>query len=132
MLPSKMSVSGPLHASVVRRSWDSSVPPSLRPLLRAYLLAYASVVAPKMVSLAAHRLAKWYRNNEKTGADRGPQTPFLVALKRILADALHPQRFPAFCAALIAGSAWLKVRICSPIRATLEYSIMLRAGPDFV
>lgn len=137
MLPSGMSLSTPSHTRVVRRTWDSSVPPSLRPLFRAYLLAYASVVAPKVVSLVAHRLARWYRNNGKTGAGRGPQTPFLLSLRRILADALHPQRFPAFCAALIGGSTWLKVYIQTPpFSPSSHHRILLnhnqRAGPDFV
>lgn len=115
MLPSGMSLSTSLPTRIVRRRrWDSSVPPSLRPIFRAYLLAYASVVAPKLVSLVAHRLTKLYRDAQGTGAGRGPQTSFLVSLRRILGDALHPQRFPTFCALLIGGSTWLKVCLRPP------------------
>lgn len=138
-LPS-MPISPRIQGHRVRRRWDNNLPPSLRPLVRAYLLAYASVVAPRVVSLLAHHLTGRYRHIATAKKeDRRPQTPLLVSLRRILRDALHWQRFPTFCAVLVAGSTWLEVCEVTPTSCASHNlpgphvrAIFSGGGPDFV
>ena len=89
------------------RRWDAGVPHLLQPVLRAYLLAYASTVAPKIVSLVVRAAVKIYRRRKVDDKSRRPQ--FLLSLRRVLIEALHWQRFPAFCATLVGGSTLLQV-----------------------
>ena len=91
-----------------RRGLGHKLPPSFRPLFRAYFLAYAFVVAPRIVSLFTLRLARSHRGNQ-TAASGESRPSFFLSLKRILGDALHWQRFPAFCAVLVGLSIGLQV-----------------------
>lgn len=93
-----------------RRKWDASVPPPLRPLVRAYLLAYASTVAPKLFSLLVRHLSKLRRKDKGVQNEKQDES-LLASLQRILRDGMHWQRFPAFCAALIGGSTLLEVSL---------------------
>ena len=38
--------------------WDHAFPPVLRPLVRAYLLGYASTVAPRLLTLVLQHLTR--------------------------------------------------------------------------
>lgn len=104
-----------LGNSRIRRTWNSGLPPSLRPVIRAYLLAYVSTVAPRILTL----LVKHVRNQRRKGGtvqDGRTEESFVAYLERILRAAAHWQRFPAFCACLIGGSTLLT----TPIRRILD------------
>ena len=121
------------------RKWDESVPPILRPLVRAYILGYASSVGPRLVTLLLQVVAAGRKPAPAPapGADRDrdsaksppPHEPFATSLRRILEAGFDPRRFPTFCAALIGGTTILEVRtnatlfpfLCSPI--SQEYNL---------
>lgn len=100
------------------RPWDHAVPPALRPLVRAYLLGYASTVAPQLLTVVLASYAALRRRRRKTGeaadaadaADVGSPTVLCASVRRILRGGLGWHRFPTFCAALIGGSSLLEVR----------------------
>ncbi|RFU28017.1 hypothetical protein B7463_g8333, partial [Scytalidium lignicola] len=77
------------------------IPLLLRPLLRAYVLGYASSTLPRIITLLLTHLTRHRRKRPNIAGDRKPDVPFLTSLKAILKSALEGQRFPTFCAALI-------------------------------
>lgn len=91
--------------------WDDRIPPVLRPLVRAYLLGYASSVAPRLLALLVQHVTVARRKRKQTTATLDAQNgqPFLSSLQRILRGGLDWQRFPTFCAALVGGSTLLEV-----------------------
>jgi len=99
------------------QKWDRGVPPLLRPLLRAYLLGYASAVAPRIVTLVLQHATA--RRPGLSSRPLQPRRAFLESLLRILRGGLDLQRFPTFCAVLVGGSTLLEVpapglHSCSP------------------
>ena len=99
------------RVSNVPRRWDSGIPPLLRPLLRAYILGYASAVGPRLLTLFLQHLTKRRQTAASPNTDRQPQNgePFSHALRRILAGGLDWQRFPTFCAVIVGGTTLLEV-----------------------
>ncbi|KAK1702807.1 integral membrane protein [Colletotrichum lupini] len=89
-----------------------AIPPILRPLLRAYLLGYASAVAPRVLTLLMQYLTKKRRQIAKENGCIG----FVAQLRRIVLAGLDPQRFPTFCALLVGGSTLLE----EPLRRVFE------------
>lgn len=107
-----------LPKSIKRHSWDASIPRALRPLVRAYLLGYASSVLPRIPALLGLLLKQRRSATNPKGASQHPQKSvlFIDALRRLLLEPLHWQRFPTFCAALVGGSTILEVQLCQFIR----------------
>ncbi|KAK3321184.1 hypothetical protein B0T19DRAFT_466448 [Cercophora scortea] len=112
-----------LRAASKTARWDDGIPPLLRPLVRAYLLGYASTVAPRLISLLLKHLTRRRHTTTTEGNDpqqpqppRHNKEPFLAALVRILRGGLAWQRFPTFCAAIVGGSTFLAV----PLRAIFD------------
>jgi hypothetical protein len=96
-----------------RRSIDQAVPPGLRPLLRAYILGYASSTAPRLLTLLLT-----YVSRRRKGED-GSLQGLRAAILRTLRSGLDFQRFPTFCATLVGGSTLLQVSItCWQINAS--------------
>ncbi|KAK1986695.1 integral membrane protein [Colletotrichum cereale] len=91
----------------------SGIPPILRPLLRAYLLGYASAVAPRILTLLMQYITKKRR---KGSTENGQCDGFVAMFRRIVLAGLDPQRFPTFCAVLVGGSTLLE----EPLRRLLE------------
>jgi hypothetical protein len=87
------------------RSFEQGIPPLLRPVLRAYVLGYASSTAPRLLTLLLTHLSRKRKN-----IDEKPEDFFLLSLIRILKGGLELQRFPTFCAALVGGSTLLEAR----------------------
>ncbi|KAK4101420.1 hypothetical protein N658DRAFT_471227 [Parathielavia hyrcaniae] len=105
--------------SLTRRRWDSSIPPALRPVVRAYLLGYAYAVGPRLLTLllqhvVRRRLRKRTKKQTTTAHDAQNGEPFSAALRGILVRALDWQRFPTFCAALVGGTTLLEVSLAVP------------------
>ncbi|KAK8077545.1 integral membrane protein- variant [Apiospora saccharicola] len=105
--------------------WDRSIPPHMRPLVRAYALGYASAVVPRLFTLVLQQVTT--RKKSRSGPDNGalqpPRESPVVSLQRILRAGLDPQRFPAFCATLVGGSTLLEIllrRLCSRIPGSLS------------
>ncbi|KAI1381511.1 hypothetical protein F4677DRAFT_128068 [Hypoxylon crocopeplum] len=91
-----------------RRKPDEFIPPLLRPLIRAYVLGYASAVTPRILTLVLRYVTR--RRSDKGAANvTQPHDSFFVSLQRILRGGLELQRFPTFCAALIGGTTLLEV-----------------------
>ncbi|KAI0137414.1 integral membrane protein [Xylariales sp. AK1849] len=86
-----------------RQRWDKGIPPLLRPLVRAYILGYASAVAPRALTLLLQ-----YVSRKRRGAENVTQPTFFEPLLRILRGGLEFQRFPTFCATLVGGSTLLE------------------------
>ncbi|OAA70458.1 integral membrane protein [Cordyceps fumosorosea ARSEF 2679] len=85
-----------------------AVPPALRPVLRAYALGYASAVAPRLLTLAVQHILKLRRNADQLlPADPDDEPTFLAGVRHILRSGFDPQRFPTFCAVLVAGTSLL-------------------------
>lgn len=85
-----------------------AVPPALRPVLRAYALGYASAVAPRLLTLAVQHILKLRRNSEQLlPSDPEDEPTFLAGARYILRSGFDPQRFPTFCAVLVAGTSLL-------------------------
>ncbi|CAJ2511012.1 Uu.00g066370.m01.CDS01 [Anthostomella pinea] len=92
---------------------DESIPPILRPLIRAYVLGYASSVAPRLLTLVPQHATKRTRNRGQSSVTQ-PHDSFVTSLQRILRGGLELQRFPTFCAALVGGTTLFEalVDIC--------------------
>ncbi|KAF6792994.1 integral membrane protein [Colletotrichum sojae] len=91
------------------------IPPILRPLLRAYILGYASAVGPRILTLLMQYITKRRRKN---GKDEKQCAGFVAQLRRIIVAGLDPQRFPTFCAVIVGGSTLLEVCDSTPVRRT--------------
>lgn len=112
-----MVLSTPSRARTRAALLDQSIPPILRPVLRAYVLGYASAVAPRLLTLLLQNVAKW-RSRRRSSRGKGlrdgdvqPQdSSFFESLRHILCGGLDPQRFPTFCAALVGGTTLFDVR----------------------
>ncbi|KAI1411701.1 hypothetical protein F5Y13DRAFT_164862 [Hypoxylon sp. FL1857] len=104
-----------------RRKLDDSIPPLLRPLIRAYVLGYASAVAPRLLTLVLQYVT---RRRKDKGAASVTQThdSFITSLQRILRGGLELQRFPTFCAALVGGTTLLEVVLDSALSRLLSTS----------
>lgn len=88
----------------------SSIPSALRPLVRAYLLGYASAVLPRLSTLFLQHLARRKpRRPDYTLPDTHNDESLYVSCQHVLRTALHPYQFPAFCAVLVGGSTLLQV-----------------------
>ena len=87
------------------RLFEQRIPPLLRPVLRSYVLGYASSTAPRLLTLLLTHLSRKRKN-----IDERPEDYFLLSLIRILKGGLELQRFPTFCAALVGGSTFLEAR----------------------
>ncbi|KAI0865554.1 integral membrane protein [Xylaria cubensis] len=95
---------------------DKTIPPALRPVIRAYVLGYASAVAPRVLTLVLQYGARWRRRRESKGpavvnGTQPQEDSFVASLRRILSGGLDPQRFPTFCATLIGGTTLLDVLV---------------------
>ncbi|KAK7980714.1 hypothetical protein PG989_013171 [Apiospora arundinis] len=114
------------------RKWDRSIPPPLRPLVRAYVLGYASAVVPRLFTLVLQQVTAARKGSRGGGGGGGPdnngalqpprESP-VVSLQRILRGGLDPQRFPTFCAALVGGSTLFEIlfrRLCYRIPGSLS------------
>jgi hypothetical protein len=88
-------------------SLEQKLPPVLRPVIRAYVLGYASSTAPRLLTLLLTHLS---RKTKNIGIDEKPKDSFTRSLIRILRGGLELQRFPTFCAALVGGSTFLEAR----------------------
>ncbi|KAH9883953.1 integral membrane protein [Xylariomycetidae sp. FL2044] len=100
---------------------ESIIPPVLRPMVRAYVLGYASAVAPRVLTLVLQHVTRRRRKGDE------PHDPFVVSLQRILRGGLDVQRFPTFCAALVGGTT-----ILEPWRAGAPSSRLSRWLSSFV
>lgn len=84
-------------------SFEQRIPPLVRPVLRAYVLGYASSTAPRLLTLLLTHLSRRRKN-----IDEKPDDYFLLSFFQILKGGLELQRFPTFCAALVGGSTLLE------------------------
>lgn len=98
------------RTAVAARPGALSVPPALRPVFRAYVLGYASAVAPRLLTLAVQHILKLRRNADQLlPSDPQDEPTFLAGVRHILRSGFDPQRFPTFCAVLVAGTSLLHV-----------------------
>ncbi|KAG9248988.1 hypothetical protein BJ878DRAFT_197477 [Calycina marina] len=86
------------------RLLDKTIPSLLQPLIRAYVLGYASSTAPRLLTLLLTHLSRRRKN-----IDIRPNDPFFPSLLAILRGGLELQRFPTFCAALVGGSTLFEI-----------------------
>ncbi|VBB77888.1 Putative protein of unknown function [Podospora comata] len=131
--PSLISAASPSSAAQLiqsippwkhRRGWDAGIPPILRPLVRAYLLGYASTVAPRLASLLIQHLTRLFKKHYDTPKQEASSTStkqqstntFLASLIRTLKGGFDWHRFPTFCALLAGGSTLLEV----PLKAAFD------------
>ncbi|KAK8086892.1 integral membrane protein [Apiospora phragmitis] len=112
------------------QKWGRSIPPPLKPLVRAYALGYASVVVPRLFNLVLQQVTtRKSRGGPDNGALQPPRESPVVSLQRILRAGLDPQRFPAFCATLVGGSTLLEIllrRLCTRIPGSLSVAARKR------
>lgn len=80
----------------------------LRPLIKAYVLGYASSTTPQLLTVLVSLITRKPRAGEDSRLKHAA-----IRLYEILRNSLHIQRFPAFCAAIIGGATLLKVRFLS-------------------
>jgi hypothetical protein len=85
------------------RLLDQRVPALLRPLIRAYLLGYASSTVPRLLTFFLTHLS----SSRRKGSEE--DKAFWPSLRHTLLVGLDWQRFPTFCATL-AGSSLLQAR----------------------
>ncbi|UZP42299.1 hypothetical protein NXS19_010115 [Fusarium pseudograminearum] len=93
-----------------------SVPEILRPLIRAYLLGYASAVAPRLLTLVLQHVAKRRRKAANQLSLDLDDSSFFRSAIRIVKTGFNPQRFPTFCAILAGGTTLLQ----EPLKSILE------------
>ncbi|KAI0906676.1 integral membrane protein [Ustulina deusta] len=112
-----------LQRPQARARLDKAVPPILRPVLRAYVLGYASAVAPRVLTLILHNGARWRKGRGLKTPAQPQQDSFAASLRHILCTGLDPQRFPTFCATLVGGTTLLDVlvrRLINRLKAKLS------------
>ncbi|KAI0181937.1 hypothetical protein GGR52DRAFT_61646 [Hypoxylon sp. FL1284] len=117
-----MTSSSRLLPPTGRRKLDNSIPPLLRPLIRAYVLGYASAVAPRLLTLVLQYVTRRRKGRADKGAviDARPHDSFIASLQRILRGGLDLQRFPTFCAALVGGTTLLEVLLSRALPRLLQ------------
>ena len=97
----------------------------MRPLVRAYLLGYASAVGPRLLTLLLQQVMR----RKQKGNDDGPtQKSFADSLLHVLRGGLDWQRFPTFCAVLVGGSTLLEVsldNLLDPLTLSLNFILRL-------
>ncbi|KJR83915.1 uncharacterized protein SPSK_00254 [Sporothrix schenckii 1099-18] len=98
-----------------RAGLDAIIPPQLHPLVRAYLLGYASSVAPRLLTVfltyfTAHRRRR--RGLPPVQSEKASFAYLRDSVRHILGAGLEWRRFPAFCATLVGGSTLLEVPFC--------------------
>ncbi|PNP50861.1 hypothetical protein THARTR1_08482 [Trichoderma harzianum] len=106
-----------------------SLPAALRPLIRAYLLGYASAVAPRLLTLMLQFISKKRKSAKKYLSSDKDERSFKDSAFRILRTGLDPRRFPTFCAALVGGSTLLQeplLKIISRVATQLSTTSQLR------
>ena len=85
------------------------VPEILRPLIRAYLLGYASAVAPRLLTLVLQHVAKKRRKAANQLSLDSDDSSFVKSATHIVKTGFNLQRFPTFCAVLVGGGTLLQV-----------------------
>ncbi|KAI5466902.1 hypothetical protein BGZ63DRAFT_346169 [Mariannaea sp. PMI_226] len=88
-------------------------PEILRPLIRAYLLGYATAVGPRLLTLILQHVAR--RRRKQLSPDQDDRS-FAKSAKHILRMGFNLQRFPTFCAVLAGGSTLLQ----EPLKSILD------------
>jgi hypothetical protein len=100
---------------------EQNIPAVLRPVLRAYVLGYASSTGPRLLTLFLTHLSR----RRKNIVDEKPEASLYRSLLRILKGGLEVQRFPTFCAAIVGGSTLLQARDHLPfLRRTVHLRIL--------
>ncbi|KAI1655803.1 hypothetical protein F4813DRAFT_391377 [Daldinia decipiens] len=113
-------MTSPLLPPRNRKRLDESIPPLLRPLIRAYVLGYTSAVAPRLLTLILQHVTR--RRRDKGAAVTQPHDSFISSLQRIVRGGLELQGFPTFCAALVGGTTLLEARFPTTSSYMLEFS----------
>ncbi|KAJ4859059.1 hypothetical protein T069G_07326 [Trichoderma breve] len=106
-----------------------SLPAALRPLVRAYLLGYASAVAPRLLTLMLQFISKKRKSAKKYLSSDKDERSFKDSAFKILRTGLDPRRFPTFCAALVGGSTLLQeplLKIIGRVATQLSTTSQLR------
>ncbi|KAJ3561957.1 hypothetical protein NPX13_g8744 [Xylaria arbuscula] len=99
---------GPRQA---RERLDKAIPPILRPVVRAYILGYASAVAPRVLTLILQYGVRWRKGRGRKKDAQPEQHSFAASLRHVLRSGLDPQRFPTFCATLVGGTTLFNVLV---------------------
>ncbi|KAI1471917.1 uncharacterized protein F4812DRAFT_467804 [Daldinia caldariorum] len=102
-------MTSPLLPPRSRKRLDESIPPIIRPLIRAYVLGYASTVTPRLLTLILKHVTRSRRDKGAVIVTQ-PHDSFISSLQRIVRGGLELQRFPTFCAALVGGTTLLEAR----------------------
>ncbi|KAF4975606.1 hypothetical protein FZEAL_7636 [Fusarium zealandicum] len=92
------------------------VPEILRPLIRAYLLGYASAVAPRLLTLVLQHVARRRRKLANQLSGDSDDSSFVKSATHIVRTGFNLQRFPTFCAVLVGGTTLLQ----EPLKSILE------------
>ncbi|CAK7232694.1 hypothetical protein SEUCBS140593_008347 [Sporothrix eucalyptigena] len=91
---------------------DQVIPSPLQPLVRAYLLGYASSVAPRLLTVLLTYFTAYHRQRRGLPLAHSEMASFAYvrgSMRRILRAGLEWRRFPTFCATLIGGSTLLEI-----------------------
>ncbi|PBP21947.1 integral membrane protein [Diplocarpon rosae] len=107
------------------RSLEQRIPLLLRPILRAYVLGYASSTAPRILTLLLT-----HRSRRRENVDKKPDHAFFYSALRILRGGLELQRFPAFCAAIVGGSTLFTKWISSFLAAWFSLKLLQSKKSD--
>ncbi|KAH7157077.1 hypothetical protein EDB81DRAFT_412347 [Dactylonectria macrodidyma] len=94
-------------------SFDAA-PELLRPLIRAYLLGYATAVGPRLLTLILQCVAK--RGRRKQHSPDLEDGSFVKSAKHIVRMGFNLQRFPTFCAVMAGGSTILQ----EPLKSIID------------
>ncbi|KAK3989857.1 hypothetical protein QBC44DRAFT_79095 [Cladorrhinum sp. PSN332] len=121
---SSTSLTQHLQSQGKKARWDDRIPPLLRPLVKAYLIGYASAVGPRLLTLVIQHIKphiagarqKKHDAQEEQHRQRKLDEAFLVSLGRVLKGGLDLQRFPTFCALMAGGSTLCEV----PLKSLLD------------
>ncbi|KAI0161339.1 integral membrane protein [Xylariaceae sp. FL1272] len=108
-----------------RQRLDDAVPPLLRPVIRAFVLGYASSVAPRLLTLVLQHAMRRRKNRGLTNGSK-PHDSFVTSLRHILIWGLDYQRFPTFCAALIGGTTLLDSLVSLILQSSTQLSDITR------
>lgn len=117
VMPSRSYTAQVPHHGRSRAGFDSVIPAPLQPLVRAYLLGYASSVGPRLLTVLLTYFTALRRKRRGLPLAQSEKASFAYlrdSVRHTLRAGLEWRRFPTFCATLVGGSTLLEVSQLTP------------------
>lgn len=129
VMPSRSYIAQTPRHGRPRAGLDSVIPAPLQPLVRAYLLGYASSVGPRLLTVLLTYFTALRRKRRGLPLAQSEKASFAYlrdSVRHILRAGIEWRRFPTFCATLVGGSTLLDVSQLPPPHSPFSFSLDLK------